>query len=168
MTPLIFITDCSQALQSLFWMGEGYMVFQSGNKWTMMLDRCPHLHIPLSTGWLEDGCVVCPWHQWKFDGEGDCVWPPPANRERVPVFSVQERDGVLWRESSHGKKQWRTALLNRHWQDVEKDLADIIEESTNEYLWIVIGLGERTRIWCGGDVETECVPNQGSYDWVEL
>ena len=168
MIPLIFITDCSQELQSLFWMGEGYMIFQSGNDWTMMLDQCPHLHIPLSTGWLEDGCVVCPWHQWKFDEKGDCVWPPPAHKEKIPVFSIAEKNGVLWRESSQSKERWCTVLLRKHWKDVEEEFAAIFEANPDRLLWIVIGVGEQTRLWCGGAESIDVLPKLEGYDWVEL
>ncbi len=28
---------------------------------------CPHRGGPLAEGTIEDGKVVCPWHQWEFD-----------------------------------------------------------------------------------------------------
>jgi nitrite reductase (NADH) small subunit len=28
---------------------------------------CPHEGGPLGEGFLRDGVVICPWHQWKFD-----------------------------------------------------------------------------------------------------
>ena len=30
-------------------------------------DRCPHAGGSLSSGFVQDGCVVCPWHHWPFD-----------------------------------------------------------------------------------------------------
>lgn len=29
-------------------------------------DVCPHQGASLSTGWVEDGIVTCPWHYWRF------------------------------------------------------------------------------------------------------
>ena len=28
---------------------------------------CPHLQGPLGEGYIEDGCVECPFHAWRFD-----------------------------------------------------------------------------------------------------
>jgi len=30
-------------------------------------NTCPHAGGNLSEGWVEDGCAVCPWHNWAFD-----------------------------------------------------------------------------------------------------
>jgi nitrite reductase/ring-hydroxylating ferredoxin subunit len=27
---------------------------------------CPHAGGNLASGWVEDGCAVCPWHHWAF------------------------------------------------------------------------------------------------------
>lgn len=29
--------------------------------------RCPHMLGPLDEGVIEDGCVICPWHGYRFD-----------------------------------------------------------------------------------------------------
>jgi nitrite reductase (NADH) small subunit/3-phenylpropionate/trans-cinnamate dioxygenase ferredoxin subunit len=29
-------------------------------------DFCPHMGASLSGGFVEDGCVTCPWHYWRF------------------------------------------------------------------------------------------------------
>jgi len=29
-------------------------------------DMCPHMGASLSGGFVEDGCVTCPWHYWRF------------------------------------------------------------------------------------------------------
>lgn len=38
-----------------------------------VLDQCPHDGGPLSSGFVEDGKLVCARHGWEFDGEnGNC------------------------------------------------------------------------------------------------
>ena len=46
-------------------------------------DRCPHREAPLSAGFVEDGCLVCPYHGWKFGDDGRCV-KVPSSSEGVP------------------------------------------------------------------------------------
>jgi nitrite reductase/ring-hydroxylating ferredoxin subunit len=65
--------------------------------------RCPHRGADLASGAVVDGCIECPFHGWRFDGDGQCVRVPsqPATAKippqaRVPAFPLLERDGVLW------------------------------------------------------------------------
>ncbi|MFK8025682.1 MAG: Rieske 2Fe-2S domain-containing protein, partial [Ilumatobacter sp.] len=66
-------------------------------------DRCPHREAPLSEGWVTDGCVVCPYHGWKFGDDGVCVEVPssgagktvPPNAHLSTVL-VSEQYGLVW------------------------------------------------------------------------
>lgn len=67
------------------------------------VDRCPHRTAPLSAGWAEDGCIVCPYHGWRFGPDGpathipqhDPALPiPPAARLATVHGTV--RHGVVW------------------------------------------------------------------------
>jgi len=43
-------------------------VFKSGSKIYALSNVCPHQHTALIyDGFVEDGCVVCPAHGWKFN-----------------------------------------------------------------------------------------------------
>ena len=47
---------------------------------------CPHVGGILHADGLEDGVVVCPIHQWKFDvTTGKCIWPGKCNLATYPV-----------------------------------------------------------------------------------
>lgn len=68
-----------------------------------LLDRCAHRNAPLSEGYVEDGCVVCPYHGWNYDGSGACTKIPSLAEGRplpqsakVPNFAVCEQDGYVW------------------------------------------------------------------------
>ena len=141
MKPLIFTEQYHSGLLSFFYSEEGYLLFQAQEEWVMMLDQCSHLKIPLSTGWIEDNCVVCPWHQWKFDAKGHCTWPPPAQQERVPVFHVCEKDGIIWLKDECEKSYWDAIIIEKHWRDI---FTHIPKEAHS------IGVGDRTLIWFGG------------------
>ena len=70
---------------------------------TALLDRCCHRNTPLSKGTIENGCIVCPYHSWKYDDEGRCVEIPSegpnqnrSSKSIVEKFPVVERDGLIW------------------------------------------------------------------------
>jgi phenylpropionate dioxygenase-like ring-hydroxylating dioxygenase large terminal subunit len=72
-------------------------------------DICPHRGVPLSAGRIlqEDGAegsVECPYHGWRFKGDGQCSKIPSlaghedlkAQSIRVRSYPVRERDGLIW------------------------------------------------------------------------
>lgn len=66
-----------------------------------LLDRCPHRGVQLSLGTLKAGCVECPFHAWRFDGQGavvDVPLNPDAKRERLFATALPARElgGLLW------------------------------------------------------------------------
>lgn len=68
-----------------------------------ILDRCNHRNVPLSDGQIVDQCIVCPYHGWVYNGEGQCVQIPSEGPhvERIPTkkvegFPVKEMYGLVW------------------------------------------------------------------------
>lgn len=66
-------------------------------------DRCPHREAPLSEGTVHDGCLVCPYHGWRFGDAGTCVEVPSSGigkkvppAAHLPTVNVQERFGLVW------------------------------------------------------------------------
>lgn len=41
-------------------------VFNVNGSFFAVDDFCPHMGASLSGGFVEDGCVTCPWHFWRF------------------------------------------------------------------------------------------------------
>lgn len=55
---------------------------------------CPHRGAPLHDGFVVDGVVTCPWHQWQFQlKDGVCRNIPKV---RTAVYPVEVRDGAIW------------------------------------------------------------------------
>lgn len=84
--------------------GEAVVLWRDGQgRAHAMPDRCSHRNAPLSHGAVVEGCLVCPYHGWRFDGEGRCVFIPSLAGERpVPrsahmkAWPVCEQDGYVW------------------------------------------------------------------------
>lgn len=55
-----------------FLFGRPVVVYGDPKEPSVLDDRCPHRSAPLSGGRVVDGMVECPFHGWRFDGEGAC------------------------------------------------------------------------------------------------
>ena len=63
---------------------------------------CPHRGAPLHDGFVSDGQVTCPWHQWQFQLEdGVCRNIPNI---RLAAYPVEVRDGTVWVDLDNRKK----------------------------------------------------------------
>ncbi len=62
-------------------------------------DLCTHANARLSDGWLEDGCLACPWHGAQFDLETGRALSLPATG-RVPTHQPVVEDGFLYVEAA--------------------------------------------------------------------
>lgn len=57
-------------------------------------NSCPHAGAPLSDGIVQDGKVVCPWHNAKFDLSNGSLQTPPA-MDDLPVYDVKVQNGQV-------------------------------------------------------------------------
>jgi nitrite reductase/ring-hydroxylating ferredoxin subunit/uncharacterized membrane protein len=78
----------------------------AGGQVAAMADRCTHRGAPLHEGELVDGCVVCPWHQSRFDLDG-AVLRGPATRPAL-VYETFERDGQVLVRRTDEERTLRT------------------------------------------------------------
>jgi phenylpropionate dioxygenase-like ring-hydroxylating dioxygenase large terminal subunit len=85
-------------------MGQDLVLFRKSTGQVAALSNiCIHRGAALSGGWLDGDCIRCPYHGWKFDGEGACH-EIPANVEGIPIpkkarvdaYPVEERYGWVW------------------------------------------------------------------------
>jgi phenylpropionate dioxygenase-like ring-hydroxylating dioxygenase large terminal subunit len=83
--------------------GMPLVLFRDGEgKPGALLDRCAHRNVPLSPGSVENGCLQCPYHGWRYDAEGVCRFvpslagPSEGKARRVPAFAAREEDGFVW------------------------------------------------------------------------
>jgi len=83
--------------------GLGFVAFRDADGAAHVLsDTCVHRGGSLSKGAVIDGCVRCPYHGWRFDGNGKCVEIPsmgdkkPPARAKIDSYPVEERYGIIF------------------------------------------------------------------------
>lgn len=69
----------------------------------VLSDTCVHRGGSLSKGKLIDGCIACPYHGWRYAGDGRCALVPsleagtkPPARAKVDSYPVQEKYGIIF------------------------------------------------------------------------
>jgi nitrite reductase (NADH) small subunit/3-phenylpropionate/trans-cinnamate dioxygenase ferredoxin subunit len=64
-------------------------IFRVDGKLFAIDDVCPHMGASLSGGFVEDGCVTCPWHFWRFRlADGGWADNPKVKTGSYPVHVV--------------------------------------------------------------------------------
>jgi len=81
---------------------QDIVLFRHGMGISAFLDVCPHRGIPLSSGCLENGNIICPYHNWKFNSEGILIDVPGDPNFKSPssplveIFFAKEFKGIIW------------------------------------------------------------------------
>ncbi len=64
-----------------------------------MEDRCQHRNAPLSCGKVVNGTVQCPYHGWRYSGDGKLTEIPYSYSRpshTIPSYPCYEQDGYIW------------------------------------------------------------------------
>lgn len=81
---------------------EPVVLFRTPNGLSALRDRCPHRNVPLSGGCINNTAIQCPYHGWRFGGDGVCQQIPGADSAtscsqfKVPAYAVCEKAGLIW------------------------------------------------------------------------
>ncbi len=77
----------------------------------VLSDTCVHRGGSLGGAWsagpnvprIVNGCVVCPYHGWEFNGDGECANIPsigygkkPPARAKIDAYPVEEKYGIVF------------------------------------------------------------------------
>jgi 5,5'-dehydrodivanillate O-demethylase len=85
-------------------LGENLVLFRNGRgEFGLLPERCPHRHVSLYFGFVEEDGLRCAYHGWKFAPDGTCIEQPfePANstlRKKAcrNAYPVQQLAGILF------------------------------------------------------------------------
>nr|XP_018667711.1 uncharacterized protein LOC100177386 isoform X2 [Ciona intestinalis]XP_026690558.1 uncharacterized protein LOC100177386 isoform X2 [Ciona intestinalis] len=130
-------------------LGEHFAVFRSKSGKASILDAyCPHMGGNLAVGGIvKNDCLECPFHGWRFDGDGKCVAIPYS--EKIPTFAKT--------------KSWPCREVNKAifvWfhcdgKEPEWEIPDISEISTGKFTY-------KGRVEHHANTHIQDVPENGS------
>ena len=82
-------------------------VFNYKNEYFAILNKCPHKGGPLGEGRVQEGIVVCPNHEWRFELKtGNSMQNPEM---KVKIFPVRIKDEKIY----VGFDQIQTKILGK-------------------------------------------------------
>lgn len=109
------------------------VLFRSGGEIAALHDRCPHRHVELSKGKVENGEIECPYHGWRFNAAGACTAIPGLTGAvpgyRVPRLRTVVKDGVVF--VARGEPEGEPYL---HCAEGQRIILKLVESSTRSTL----------------------------------
>lgn len=92
-------------VRALHYFDRDLVLYRAADGTPRVMDaHCPHLGAHLAVGGrVEDECIRCPFHGWRFDGrDGRCVEIPYGDLKRIPPrahgrsYPTLERNHMVW------------------------------------------------------------------------
>lgn len=101
--PVALAADALETPKQVTLLGEKVVLFRTSQGVHAMKDLCIHRGVPLSLGRVEKDEIVCAYHGWRYNSQGNCVCIPalPAKqaiplKARTETYLCQERHGFVW------------------------------------------------------------------------
>jgi 3-ketosteroid 9alpha-monooxygenase subunit A len=98
--------------------GKDLVLFRGEDGRAALLDaHCPHMGAHLGQGKVKGQCVVCPFHAWTYDREGQCVEIPYAKKippkARVATWHMRELNGMIvaWHHIDGAPPSWEPPAI---------------------------------------------------------
>lgn len=80
--------------------GLDVAVFNLGDRFLAVHNRCPHNGGPLADGIVSGTTVVCPLHAWRVDLESGVVTKPSDTSACLRTFRTRVEEGVVLLDAS--------------------------------------------------------------------
>jgi len=78
--------------------GREVALFNLGDRFLAVDNRCPHRGGPLADGIVTSGAVVCPLHAWRVSLETGGVQRPAAETACVRTYATKVESEIVWIE----------------------------------------------------------------------
>ncbi|MGB7512870.1 MAG: nitrite reductase small subunit NirD [Candidatus Acidiferrum sp.] len=93
--------------------GHVVAIFNLGDRFLALENRCPHRGGPLADGIVSAGTVVCPLHAWKIDLTTGSVTNQPENPQCVKTFPARVEAGAIFVELSFANSSTESSQSSR-------------------------------------------------------
>mgnify|MGYP001591786546 CR=1 FL=1 len=105
---LWYVAEWSKTVQAepvhVKMLGQDFVLYRDDTgKVHCLSDVCLHRGGALSGGWNKGDTVACPYHGWRFNGDGCVTFIPsegedftPPDRARIDAYPTQEAYGMVW------------------------------------------------------------------------
>lgn len=96
---------------SVYLLEEQIVLWRMNDQVMAWQDLCIHRGCPLSLGKIKEETLVCAYHGWRYNEEGQCVHIPahpkqaPPQKARVKTYHAQERYGLVWVSLTDGEQE---------------------------------------------------------------
>ena len=98
-----FSKDVSDTPKHVKMLGQDFALFRDAQgRVHCVSDICIHRGASLSRGRVYNGCIECPYHGWRYRGDGTAAEIPAHPGKRIPKrvridsYPVQEHYGWIW------------------------------------------------------------------------
>lgn len=139
-------------------LGQDFVLFRdSANKVHCLSNICSHRGSWLADGVIEDDCIQCPYHGWRFNGEGKCTRIPSLGldakiptRARVDSYPTVEKYGLIFAFlgdlpeeerppimecKEWGQEGWRPTTIVFDWDfDYKRSIENALDPGHNEFV----------------------------------
>ena len=89
--PVAYSSDVGEdEMTSGSLLGERILIVRHDGEARAFMDVCRHKGAAPSLGWIENGCINCPYHGWAYDMEGTLV-NIPSRPEMSSIIKVSWR-----------------------------------------------------------------------------
>ncbi|MGK7944877.1 MAG: Rieske 2Fe-2S domain-containing protein [Microcystaceae cyanobacterium] len=81
---------------------EDIVLWKTNNQVYAWQDRCIHRGTRLSMGYIDQSCLVCPYHGWQYDQTGQCIYYPshpslkPSKKVKAVTYHAQIAYSMVW------------------------------------------------------------------------
>ncbi len=78
-------------------LAEDLVIWRTGERIMVWQDLCVHRGTRLSLGTIEDDTLMCPYHGWTYNADGQCV-KMPAHPDQIPPARARVK-AYRWRRA---------------------------------------------------------------------
>jgi len=139
-------------------LGQDFVVFRDTAGVAHCLSNvCAHRGAALANGKVAGDCIECPYHGWRYDGDGQCQTIPSLEadakippRARVDAYPTVERYGIVFAFlgdlpeeerppimecKEWGQEGWRATTIIFDWDfDYKRSIENALDPAHNEFV----------------------------------